>query len=82
MFSVTRKYYKQHNFIKYITFYTYVIQAMETVASYGPSLRVQKIECRNHLLRNYSKKMMALSKRTLSNRNQKKNTEQHYTAKN
>jgi len=27
-------------------------------------LRVEKIECRNHLLRNYSQKMMSLTKRT------------------
>jgi len=29
---------------------------------YGPSLIVQKIECRNHLLRNYGTKLAALTK--------------------
>lgn len=30
---------------------------------YGPQCRVQKVECRNHLLRNYCQKLMMLSKR-------------------
>lgn len=37
---------------------------LNDILPYGHALRVEKIECRNHLLRNYSKKMMALSKRT------------------
>lgn len=41
-----------------------VTKRLNEILPYGPSLRVEKIECRNHLLRNYSKKMMALSKRT------------------
>lgn len=40
------------------------MKRLNEILPYGPSLRVQKIECKNHLLRNYSKKMMALSKRT------------------
>jgi len=40
------------------------MKRLNEVLPYGSSLRVQKIECRNHLLRNYSKKIMALSKRT------------------
>lgn len=31
---------------------------------YGPSLLIQKIECRNHLLRNYGTKLSALTKNT------------------
>lgn len=31
---------------------------------YGPSLIIQKIECRNHLLRNYGTKLSALTKNT------------------
>lgn len=32
---------------------------------YGPNFKVKKIECRNHLLRNYGMKMSALSKKTV-----------------
>jgi hypothetical protein len=31
---------------------------------YGPDFKIKKIECRNHLLRNYMTKLSALSKRT------------------
>jgi len=31
---------------------------------YGPTFRVQKIECRNHLLRNYGTKLSLLTKNT------------------
>lgn len=31
---------------------------------YGPDFKIQKIECRNHLLRNYGMKMSAISKKT------------------
>lgn len=41
-----------------------VTKRLNEILPYGQSLRVEKIECRNHLLRNYSKKMMALCKRT------------------
>jgi len=30
---------------------------------YGPEFKIQKIECRNHLLRNYGMKMSAVSKK-------------------
>ncbi|XP_029343469.1 uncharacterized protein LOC100570366 isoform X1 [Acyrthosiphon pisum] len=41
-----------------------VTKRLNEILPYGPSLRVEKIECRNHMLRNYSQKMSALTKRT------------------
>ncbi|CAI6342668.1 unnamed protein product [Macrosiphum euphorbiae] len=41
-----------------------VTKRLNEILPYGPICRVQKVECRNHLLRNYSQKLMALSKRT------------------
>lgn len=37
---------------------------MNEVLPYGPHFTVQKIECRNHLLRNSGQKLLALTKRT------------------
>lgn len=31
---------------------------------YGPMLLVEKIECRNHILRNYGQKLMGITKKT------------------
>lgn len=33
-----------------------VTKRLNDILPYGHALRVEKIECRNHLLRNYSKK--------------------------
>lgn len=41
-----------------------VTKRLNDILPYDQALRVEKIECRNHLLRNYSKKMMALTKRS------------------
>lgn len=41
-----------------------VTKRLNDILPYGQALRVEKIECRNHLLRNYSKKIMALTKRS------------------
>lgn len=41
-----------------------VTKRLNDILPYGPGLRVEKIECRNHMLRNYSQKMSALAKRT------------------
>lgn len=41
-----------------------VTKRLSEILPYGPGLRVEKIECRNHMLRNYSQKMSALTKRT------------------
>ncbi|KAL4104017.1 hypothetical protein QTP88_019330 [Uroleucon formosanum] len=41
-----------------------VTKRLNEILPYGPSLRVEKIECRSHMLRNYSQKMSALTKRT------------------
>jgi hypothetical protein len=41
-----------------------VTKRLNEILPYGPGLRVEKIECRNHMLRNYSQKMSALTKRT------------------
>lgn len=37
---------------------------LKHVLPYGPNLVVQKIECRNHLLRNYGTKLATLTKNT------------------
>lgn len=37
---------------------------MNDVLPYGPHFTVEKIECRNHLLRNSCQKLLALTKRT------------------
>jgi len=41
-----------------------VTKRLNDILPYGPNLRVEKIECRNHMLRNYSQKISALAKRT------------------
>ncbi|CAI6362985.1 unnamed protein product [Macrosiphum euphorbiae] len=40
-----------------------VTNKLNEVMPYGPEFKIQKIECRNHLLRNYGMKMSALSKK-------------------
>lgn len=37
---------------------------MNEVLPYGNDFKVQKIECKNHLLRNYATKLSALAKQT------------------
>lgn len=37
---------------------------LNEVMPYGPMLLVEKIECRNHILRNYGQKLMGLTKKT------------------
>ena len=39
-----------------------VTKILHEILPYCQALRVEKIECRNHLLRNYSQKMTALTK--------------------
>ncbi|CAI6357811.1 unnamed protein product [Macrosiphum euphorbiae] len=41
-----------------------VTKRLPEILPYGQAIRVEKIECRNYLLRNYSQKMMSLTKRT------------------
>lgn len=41
-----------------------VTKRLSEIMPYGPSFFVQKIECRNHLLRNYGTKLAALTKNT------------------
>lgn len=41
-----------------------VTNKLNEVMPYGPEFKVHKIECRNHLLRNYGTKMSALSKKS------------------
>ncbi|XP_050063239.1 uncharacterized protein LOC126552568 [Aphis gossypii] len=42
-----------------------VSKRLHELLPYGPRLLVEKIECRNHILRNYGQKLMALTKKTL-----------------
>jgi len=39
-----------------------VIKRLNEIVPYGPHQLVKKIECRNHLLRNYSTKIMQITK--------------------
>lgn len=41
-----------------------MIKRLNEVLPYGPHFTIQKIECRNHLLRNYGQQLLALTKRT------------------
>lgn len=41
-----------------------VSKRLSEILPYGPNLLVEKIECRNHLLRNYMQKLSAISKNT------------------
>jgi len=41
-----------------------VTKRLNEVLPYGSNFHIQKIECSNHLLRNYSQKMTALGKKT------------------
>lgn len=41
-----------------------VLKKLLEIVPYGPHQLVQKIECRNHILRNYSTKLSALTKNT------------------
>lgn len=41
-----------------------VVKRLKEVMPYGPTRLVEKIECRNHLLRNFSTKISAISKNT------------------
>jgi len=41
-----------------------VTKRLNEVLSYGSDLKITKIECRNHLLKNYCTKLMALAKQT------------------
>ncbi|XP_025191885.1 uncharacterized protein LOC112592111, partial [Melanaphis sacchari] len=41
-----------------------VTKKLNEVMPYGPMLLVEKIECRNHILRNYGQKLMGLTKKT------------------
>lgn len=41
-----------------------VTKRLNEVLPYGSDFKVKKIECRNHLLRNYCTKLMTLTKRT------------------
>lgn len=40
------------------------MKRLKEIKPYGYSCVVQKVECRNHLLRNYSQKIMALTNKT------------------
>lgn len=40
-----------------------VIKRLNEVLPYGPNFFIQKIECRNHLLRNYAMKLNAMTKK-------------------
>lgn len=40
-----------------------VTKLLNKVMPNGPDFKVQKVECKNHLLRNYGMKMSALSKK-------------------
>jgi len=41
-----------------------VTKRLNEILPYGPRMLVEKIECRNHILRNYWQKLMALIKKT------------------
>lgn len=41
-----------------------VIKHLNEVLPYDPHFKVQKIDCRNYLLRNSGQKLLALTKRT------------------
>lgn len=41
-----------------------VTKQLRELMPYGPNLLVEKIECRNHLLRNYGTKLAAMIKNT------------------
>jgi len=41
-----------------------VVKRIKEVIPYGPTRLIEKIECRNYLLRNFSKKISAISKNT------------------
>lgn len=41
-----------------------VTKKLNEALPYGPDFKIQKIECRNHLLRNYGMKLSAISKKT------------------
>lgn len=41
-----------------------VTKRLHELLPYGPRLLVEKIECRNHILRNYCQKLMALTRNT------------------
>lgn len=41
-----------------------VTKKLNEIMPYGPKLLVEKIECRNHILRNYGQKLMSLTKKT------------------
>jgi len=41
-----------------------VLKKLLEIVPYGPHQLVEKTECRNHLLRNYSTKLSALTKNT------------------
>lgn len=40
------------------------MKRLKEIMPYGPRLLVQKVECRNHLLRNYCQKLGILAKKT------------------
>ena len=42
-----------------------VTNKLNEVMPYGPDFKIQKIECRNHLLRNYSQKITAAAKKCI-----------------
>lgn len=41
-----------------------VTKRLNEVMPYGPDFKIKKVECRNHLLRNYIMKLSALTKKT------------------
>jgi len=41
-----------------------VTKRLNEILPYGSQFKIKKIECRNHLLRNYCTKLMSLTKRT------------------
>lgn len=41
-----------------------VMKRLHEVLPYGPNFLIHKIECRNHLLRNYCQKLTALANKT------------------
>lgn len=62
----------QYNIIYYIIIILYCIgdgdssvtKRLKEIIPYGPARLIEKIECRNHLLRNFSTKIAAITKNT------------------
>lgn len=41
-----------------------VTKKLNDVMPYGPNVSIEKIECRNHILRNYGQKLLKITKKT------------------